>query len=423
MKKTLKKYTSILLVTLMLALSLPLQSFAAFEGIKIPVIEKIEVSEGSQAVSLKEVDRYYTGLIEGFEENGIDIEDLKENSSALLETMLKFHLYSSCFEYKFDVTLATGKEYTFSTKDYDLVLNKLYGVEIDAFITYENYLKAKEEGADEIQAEIYACLYNNLTYDYCYSTAYISAATLPLTEMVVKSITPVSGIPEKFYCDQDYVDIEGAEFQIEYADGRTVTATAQADTDSTYFTEYTLDGECVDVYYGFLPDTEEEATEEYCEFYFDYLDASCSTTAEYVAEPLLKAIKITDCVFDAENAYLSSLTYELTYKDGRTASFTKEFTELENPLLTLSNRINAVDGYTVVLYCSLGDIEEYGEKINADSYYFTVNAGEVTDTFKADNPYKDIMNGPLNVAYFFVNLFIKIQDFFYNLFDFIIFGF
>lgn len=421
MKNTFKKFTAVFLVTLILALSVPLQSLAAEERIiKIPVIEKIEVNEGSQAVSVKEMDAYYENLFKMIENLNVS-GSISETD--LFNVMSDFHLYSSVFEYKYDVTLATGKEFTYSTEDHDLEINRLYGIEIDAFVTYENYLKAKETGADEIQIEIYACFYNNITYDYAYSTAYTSSDTLPLTEMVVKSITTLSGISEKIYSDQSYFDVNGAEFLIEYADGRKVTAIAQAERESPYFVGYTLDGQRLDVYYDFLNAEEYDAPISECEVHFDYLDASCTTSAAYVEETFLKGIKITDCCFDAENAYLSSLTYELNFADGRTETFTNEFTETENPLLSLMTRINAVDGYTVILYCSLGDIEEYGGKINADSYYFTVDAGEVTDTYKVDNPYKDAMNGPLNVAFFFINIFTKIQDFFYNLFDFIIFGF
>ncbi len=422
MKKTFKKFTSVILVTLILALSVPLQSFAAFESIKIPVIEKIEINEDSSAVSLKEVERYYTEMIAVLEKNGIEIEHLKDTSPSFLDNLFKFHLYSSCFEYKFDMTLTSGKEYTFSSKDYDSEINRLYSLEIDAFITYESYLEAKEAGAKEIQAEIYACLYNNLTYDYCYATSYTSKDTLSLTQMVVKSITPLSGIPDKFYQDQTYVDIDGAEFLIEYADGKTVTAAAKASTEnSKHFTEYTLDGASIEVYCDFIPLSEDECSELQCEFCFDYLDASFKTSAAYVEESLLKGIKITDCIFDTESLHLSSLAYELTYADGSTASFTKEFSSKEDIFSELVTQLTKVDGYVVELFITVGDFDADSEKINADAYYFTVRAGEASDTYKVDNPYKDAMNAPLNVIWFFVNLFSKIEDFLYNILNFFAF--
>lgn len=415
MKKVFKKLTAIFLVTVLLALSVPLQSFAA---VKIPAIKSVEINEDSRAVSLKEVEGYFTGLIENLREEGFDVEKIKEDMPLSYESMFRFHLYSSCFEYKFDVTLASGKIYTLSSKAYDTEISKLYGVETDAFITYESYLRAKQEGANEIQAEIYACLYNNLTYDYFYSTAYTSADTLPLTEMVVKNITPLTGVPDKLYRDQTYVDIDGAEFLIEYADGRKVTATAKADSENNrYFGELTLDGAALEVYYDFPGEYEENTEAQSVEFCFDYLDASCKTTAVYVRESFLKDIKITDCVFDTENLQLSSLSYELTYADGASASFTKEFSSQEDTFSDLVTWLGNVDGYVVKLFISVGDFDEDSETINADAYYFTVSAGEVSDTYKIDNPYKDSMNGALNVAYFFINILAKLQDFFYNLFD------
>ena len=50
--------------------------------------------------------------------------------------------------------------------------------------------------------------------------------------MIVKSITPISGIPTKIYADADYVDIEGAKFKIEYADGTVITAEAIRSSDA-----------------------------------------------------------------------------------------------------------------------------------------------------------------------------------------------
>ena len=153
MKNLFRKITAILLVALMLTLSLPLQSFALTI---VPAIEKIEVNEGSQAVSLKEVDRYFTEMMRMLEENEIDLDYIKENMPSIYESFFNVPLYASNFEYKFDVTLTSGKEYTFSTRDDDLKINKIYSIEIAAYITYESYLQAKESGADEIPVRISA---------------------------------------------------------------------------------------------------------------------------------------------------------------------------------------------------------------------------------------------------------------------------
>ena len=55
MKKTLKKLIAVLLVTLIIALCMPLQSFAIFDSFKVPVIETIEFNENAQPISFKAV--------------------------------------------------------------------------------------------------------------------------------------------------------------------------------------------------------------------------------------------------------------------------------------------------------------------------------------------------------------------------------
>lgn len=418
MKNLFRKITAILLVALMLTLSLPLQSFALTI---VPAIEKIEVNEGSQAVSLKEVDRYFTEMMRMLEENEIDLDYIKENMPSIYESFFNVPLYASNFEYKFDVTLTSGKEYTFSTRDDDLKINKIYSIEIAAYITYESYLQAKESGADEIPVRISGHTYSELTYDYVADTEYTTEVNLPVKEMYVKSITPVSGIPEKAYYDSDYIDVEGAEFIIEYADGEAVTATVKTETDDFdpyAYNRYTLNGETFYVY-----DLSMDYEEEDYEINFEYLDAYCTTPIEYIDGSLFESVKITDCVFDAENAYLASITYELTYNDGRTAAFTKEFTESENPFVTVDPIINSIDGYDIRLSCYLGDYSEDGESFNTDKYYITVFAGSTSDTYEVENPHKDIMNVSLNVAQFFINLYVKIQAIFSRILDLIIFGF
>ena len=420
MKNLFRKITAVLLVTILLALSLPLQSFAIS---LVPKVEKIEVNESSQAVSLKEMDTYFEALFDMLEENEIDVDFVKEDMPSLYEILFSIPLYSSNFEYKFDVTLDSGKEYTVSASDGYIDLNKIYTLEIGTFITYDNYLKAKENGADEVQVKINAELYSNLTNDYVDGTEYTSTDTLPVVDMYVKSITPVSGIPERFYYDADYVDVEGAEFAIEYADGETVTATVKSEGYNPEApSRFSLNGKPFYAYDD-LYDTLFGDEEKPYEISFEYLDAYYTMPAEHIEESLFRDVKITDCVLDTEKALLNAITYELTYADGETVSFTKKFTEAEDPFLAVNPVINSVDGYDVMVYCSLGGINEDGETINADTYHISVYVGDVSDTYDIENPNKDIMNGPLNAIHYFINMFIKIQEFFTNILSFILFGF
>lgn len=425
MKNSIKKITAIILVVIMLMSVIPLQSFAAFEGLKKSLIEKIELSENSPSISLKELDNYYKELFKMLEDSELDLDYIKENMPGIYSALFNFDLAYSGFDYKFDVTLRSGDTYTVSAEDSYIEYNKIYDIYAAGYIEYETYLAAKESGAEEIEVKLYGDI-NNLLSDYSDSAEYTSKDTLPLIDMVVKSITPVSGIPEEFYFDSDYVDVEGAKFLIEYADGVAITAevSQKITLNSDFYgskAEYYLDGN--KLYADYYSEYDKETDEETYLYRFDYLDAYYTSPAVLSEEPLFKIIRITDCSFDAKSAILSSITYELTYQDDTTVSFTKNFTEQEAALLALGAAINALDGYFVSVYVSLGDYDISNDTINADTYSVTVTAGINSDTFKVENPHKDIMNGSLNVIYFFKDLFDRIRNFFYNIFDIIIFAF
>ena len=413
------------MTVIIFALAIPMQSFATFEGVKIPVIKSIEVNEKSQSVSMKELDNYYTYIFEQLEKQGMSAETFKEKFPSLYEIAFNFYLSSSNFEYIFDVILASGKKYTINAEEVDIEINKLYSLEVDSYITYETYLAAKANGADEIEIEVNACLYNNLTYDYCDSTGYASECTLPLIDMVVKSITPVSGIPDKIYLDANYIDIDGAEFIVEYADGTVVTDKAfnNIATNADYYAssdKYTLDGNPFFVSSSSDYIFETEGTD--AEYYFEYLDATYTYPAVYSETSLFKSVKITGCEF-YELPALKSISYELTYEDDRVVSFTKDFKEEEAINLTMGQRINVLDGYIVSVFLTLGDYDITNDTINADYYSVDLHVGNNSDSYKIENPDKDIMNGTLNVIYFFTNIFSKIRDFLYNIFDTVFFAF
>lgn len=424
MKNSIKKLTAIILVVIMLMSVISLQSFAAFDGLKKSLIEKIELSEDNPVVSLKELDNYYTELFKMLEDSDLDLNYIKENLPVFYNTLFNFDLAYSGFDYKFDITLSSGDTYTVFAEDSRIEHSKVYDINATGFIEYETYLAAKESGAEEIEVKLYGHVYNNLLSDYSDSAEYTSTDTLPLTDMVVKSITPVSDVPEKIYFDSDYGDVEGVKFLIEYADGAIATAEVSQEitlNSDSYGSkaEYYLDGN--KLYADYYSEYDNENDKEAYLYRFDYLDAYYTSPAVLSEESLFKSIRITDCVFDAKSAILSSITYELTYQDDTTVTFTKEFTEQESAVLALGAQINALDGYFVSVYVSLGDYDIYADEINADTYSITVTAGTNSDTYKVDNPNKNVMNGALNIVTFFSNIISKIRDFFYNLFDLVFF--
>lgn len=419
MKKTFKKFTVIFLVTLLIAVSLPLQSFAGFGDFKIPLIKSIEFSEKPQAISLKELDNYYALLFEELEEYGITLENLEERFPLNYDTVLNFYLSSSNFGYEFDVAVFSGKKHTVSSEYASVKLNKMFSLEIDAFITYKTYLEAKEKGANEIEVNLCGYLYNNRTYDYVDAADYTSKRTLPLKPMTVKNITPLSGIPDKLYADSDYIDIDGAKFLIEYADGTVTTAEAlrTSEAGDVFYDSYTLDGNELFVWAEY--DYDEKTEKNIAEYCFEYLDAYFKTPAEFSETSLFKSIKITDCDFDINSAVLKSISYELTYDDGRVVSFTKDFTQEEDEIPVLGKEINYIDGYIVYVYLTVGGYDIFSDKIDVDTIDVVLSTGEISDVYKTDIPHKEVVNGMLNIYFFFENIIEKI----YNLFDLIFFPF
>lgn len=424
MKKTFKKFTAVLLVTLLIAVSVPMQSFAGFGDFKIPIIKSIEIGGESQVVSMKELDNYYNTIFEELEEYGYTLEDLKEKFPSIYETVLDFFLSSSNLKYEFDVTLYSGKKYTVSDEYYSVDINKTFSLEVDGYITYETYLEAKEKGSDEIEVILCGYLYNNLTYDYFDAADYTSETTLPLKSMIVKSITPISGIPTEIYADADYVDVEGAKFRIEYADGTVTTAEAirSSDADDIVYDNYTLDGNDLDVWYW--NDYDEKADAEVALYCFEYLDEVFETPAEFSETSLFKSIRITDCDFDVYTTDLKSVSYELTYNDGRVLSFTENFDGEEDiVMLALGKEINYIDGYVVYVYLTLGGYDIFSDTINVDSIDIEVSIGENSDVYKTEVPYKETVNGLLNVYFFFENIIEEVKNMFYNLIDLVFFPF
>lgn len=416
MKKTLKKLTALLLVSIMLIASVPVQSFAAF---KIPIIKSIEFSEKSQVISMKELDNYYKSIFDELEEYGITMDKLMENYPSLYSNLHSFSLYSSNFNYEYIVTLATGKKYTLSSENANIELNKFYSLEADGIIAYETYLQAKESGSKEIEIELYGCLYNNATYEYCDITEYTTTSKLSLVDMVVKSVTPISGVPDKIYADADYVDIEGAKFLVEYSDGRVTTAEAirTSDADDVFYDNYTLDGNELFVWSEY--DYDKKTDENVAKYCFEYLDATFETPAEFSYNSLFKSVKITDCDFDLDTAVLKSISYELTYDDGRVLSFTKDFTQEEEEMLIFGKDINYIDGYTVSVFLTVGGYDIFSDTINVETFDIELSIGEHSDVYKVDIPNKEIVNGLLNVFFFFENIIEK----FHNIIDFIFFPF
>ena len=128
MKNKFKNFISVLLVCVLLVMSMPMQSFAAFENLKVPVIQEIKLNESSQAVSLKEVDDHFTSVLETLEENDVELKNISDEQLSFYLSLLNYNLYLSAFEFELDVTLSTGKTYSVSVDEGEIEINRIYNI-------------------------------------------------------------------------------------------------------------------------------------------------------------------------------------------------------------------------------------------------------------------------------------------------------
>ena len=417
MKNKFKNFISVLLVCVLLVVSIPMQSFAAFEELKVPVIQEIKLNKSSQAVSLKEVDDYFTSVLETLVKYDIDLGNISDEQLSIYVSLLNYNLYLSAFEYELDIILSTGKTYTVPIEEGEIELNRIYNIETDCYINYGAYLEAKEKGADEIEINLCASTYNKLTNNYCYDSEYTTTDEWTLVDMYIKSITPLSGVSEKIYADADYCDINGAEFLIEYSDGTTDTAKVFRNTSADAnpydsLEDYTLNGS--PLYACYLMNYDDVTEETTAEYILAYIDAFYTQSGEVVEESLISDIEITDCVFDSKTAHLNSIKYEINYADGNVKTFTKEFNEEENEMLHYGVNINAFDGYVVCVDISMDSGEMNMETMIIDNYYITASVGGHYDSFVIENPYKDITNTALRIIVFILNLISNIRNFLFR---------
>ncbi len=394
MKKTFKKFVALLLTVLTMCSLLSVESFAALEILKAPVVESIKFSEDScKYVSVKEMTAYYKEideLLESFEQEFGSISEILDDDSEFkpyFDAMNNFDLGLSNFDYSFDVTLSDGKTYTLKGEDlFSKDLNFMYSLEVSAFVTKDEYLKAKNKGAKTVKVTVEGEIFSNVTKDYVKDSDFSQTLSIKTVKSVVKSISPVSGIPSKLYEDADYVDLSNAKFKISYADGTTKTAKVvqtQENKGELGFANvsYELDGKNLLVW-------EDEDSKGNDILEFSFLDAVYTKKISYT-KSLIKSIKINSCDFDFEKG-LSSISYTITRTDGKSKKYTKEFEGEKS--LDLYKVVDFVDGYyvTVSMFSSEQESSEKEQELKLRIY---VSAGEVSSKpVEYDIPYSDVIS-------------------------------
>lgn len=421
MKKTLKKFTAVVLTVLMLFSALSVTSFAAgLEFLKAPTVTNVTLSEKSyKSVSLKEMKAYYKDIEETIkkieEQYGYKLEDLiKEYPSVgnMLSSFYNFDLGNSGFYYEYDVTLSNGKTYTVPAEDGMVEINAFVEVYVEAGVSKDEYLKAKDKGAKSIKLDYSAQVYSNVLQDFTKEGDYKAQEKIKVVSSVVKSISPVSGFPTKIYEYADFIDLDGAKFKIKYSDGteKTAKVVQKIEQENGVYTgdvTYELDGNPLYVIEDYYDD-DSIGLKVY------FLDAEYGKKLAE-AECPFKSVKIKDCVFDYEKG-LQSITYTITRNDGKSKTYTKEITGEMS--LSYMGEIDVIDGYFVYV-SPIGDIdyeveEEKEEELKLRIY---VSVGDVTsDPAEFDIPYSDSISFVIKV----VEKISEIIDYLRNIIDIVV---
>ncbi len=360
--KKIRKITAIMLVALMMMSLMSIQSFAALDFLRAPRPEKVEILDDIP-VSLADI-RYNAEIIEELEAEGIELEE--EDYRCCLD--------ASLLDYEYEITLTNGKKVKYTNDDFGYVeVDRIYEVSCEAYIEYEDWKELLESDLDTVEVHFEIYVYSNLLERDVDEEPAVFTLEKSVVPCVVKSVTPVSGIPASVYEDYDYIDLEGAKFRVTYADGSKETLTAeQKVTDAEAFfpsVKYTLGGKDLVTY-----NDEDELT-------VYYEDAEYTCKLKTVKSPL-EAVEITECDYTPEEG-LKSISYTVTYTNGKTYDFTKTFSETESGTVMWYGIIDCFDGYYVNL--SPFDPSDMEEE-NWDKLNFCIGIGEVYDSVSFDMP-------------------------------------
>ncbi len=384
-----KKFLAVLLalVTLMSVMMIP--SFAATP---LPEVEDVKFIDDN-AISIKELTIYFDEMLEWYEEDG---------SPELIEDEY-FYLNDTAFDYEVEVALSDGNKVELSLFN-NLVEMEKYDVYVGAYVSYGEYLKAKNNNAKTVDVEI------SVTVDNTFYTLYGNSVTTDFTvakavkNCYVLSIIPVEFLPSKFYRNCEYFELDGTKFLVTYSDLKSEILTIRSEKSIYgYVDAYYLGDEYIDLYIS----EDEELT-------FQFYDEIFTKKVVVEDEPFEK-IEIKECEFDAKSITLSSIKYDVTLKDGTVKSFEKTL----NEDIELSNyyAVGEIEGFYVYLVVTDYEYDENGKALT-DNYCITLEVGYgdedgnyATDTFRVKNPTGFFVG----ISMFFEMLIESIREFIYTL--------
>lgn len=295
MKKTFKKFTSLALVLMLVFSVFSVQASAGLFD-KIADVQII----AKEPVTARELDEY----IEEIEEYGAEYD-------------IDYYYYISA---ECVATLSTGEaietEYGVGESK-----NGKRLVVMEAYVDVRDYLEVKESGADTLPLYYDVTLLSSI---YIEMDTVKGEAEIPFTDCYVKSITPVSGLPEAFRDrgsfiwlveDESYEEkfLEGAVFDVEYPDGTVKRGKVKIEEENGH-----CDALLFDEYISYYVDVDEDIIEIY---YGDYIYTSEIEVIDFpLTEIVIDDVQISDS-FEAQ-----SVSFTVTKTDGTTESFVCDVT-------------------------------------------------------------------------------------------------
>ncbi len=364
MKKTLKKLLCTVMALMMLLSVMGVQSLAA-PSIGLPtatdveVVLKRDVSLKSIGVFYDELRALYEEMSEDFGFDGMSFDDFLDSyAGGLMSYQLQDEVE------KYIVTLSNGKTLEVPSEGC-LEYNAFYDIFVWTTVTYNDYKEALDNDKKKINVDVEVSVsseYGGGAFD---KTANFEKS-FKLVNCYVKSIKAVSGLPETCYVMDDYLQLEGAKFKITYADGKTKTAKVKTVFgDGVCDVSYTLDGEKFSYYF--------EDDETVC---YTFIDGTVNAPIKMKNGDPFKKIKITDYTLDG--AEVTSVSYDITWKNGTKKSYTNEVALGGEEIYATPEYI---DGFCVYVYCT----EPFGEEPEEGYDYITVAVGDHEDFVKYES--------------------------------------
>ncbi len=414
MKKTLKKLLAITLTVLML---MPFASlYGSALSLRAPSVRAVEFTDNWRAAfSIKEIMRYLREEAEYY----FDEDDIKDMTDDEIYELIKQEIdYASPFEdfafytYKIPgvkISMSDGGEFITDDEGY-IEYSEKYFIEFYYEIAFEDFSEAYESYSATVPVTVTVVvgapkLFGG--YDY---EEYILKTEAPLIECFIKKMTYVSGRPQQMYVGAGNIDIEGMKYDVTYYDGtkKRVTIEKEIRTNEYYnsidnYIYYSIDGIEVSAYDYF-----EDEDEDY-EWGSDknipdkgiieltFMDQTKVFAVKY-ADVFSPFEDITLDSYEYGKTGLESISYTITYRDGETQSFDKQFTfEDSDYYLQEVYGVDFIDGFDVDItdFPMIEDVDDY------ESVYVCVSVAELEDFEKVEG---------LNNDSFFVRILRAIVD-------------